>query len=93
MAELQRETIRIRMYRVGFGDCFLLSFPTNSGHAHILVDCGVHFKADIGTIEAAVADAVVRRRINSPSSLPHTHIRTIFPASRDTNAPNFGVAV
>jgi len=31
--------IRIRMYRVGFGDCFLV---TLAGTHHILVDCGVH---------------------------------------------------
>ncbi len=37
--------IRIRMYRVGFGDCFLLSLPP-AGHDktphHVLIDCGVH---------------------------------------------------
>lgn len=32
-------SIRIRMYRVGFGDCFLV---TLAGTRHILVDCGVH---------------------------------------------------
>ena len=29
--------VRIRMYRVGFGDCFLITFP---GPQHMLVDCG-----------------------------------------------------
>jgi len=34
--------VRIRMYRHGLGDCFLLSFPKPDGdHAHVLVDCGV----------------------------------------------------
>ena len=51
-------TIRIRMYRVGFGDCFLVSLPlaTTGGetHAHILVDCGVHGKGDIDMIDQAV---------------------------------------
>src|SRR6266481_5199584 len=36
--------INIRMYRVGFGDCFLL---TLAGQYHILVDCGVHSKGNI----------------------------------------------
>jgi len=34
--------IRVRMYRVGFGDFFLLTVPGKNGPAHILIDCGVH---------------------------------------------------
>ena len=40
------------MYRVGFGDCFLLSLPTGGGHRHVLMDCGVHPSGDINTIAA-----------------------------------------
>ena len=52
--QLDGKSIRIRMYRVGFGDCFLLSIPTAKGQStdrqqHILVDCGVHSRGDIGT--------------------------------------------
>lgn len=48
--------IRMRMYRVGFGDFFLLSFPSASGSPlHVLVDCGVH-AVDLGSINAAIAD-------------------------------------
>jgi beta-lactamase superfamily II metal-dependent hydrolase len=48
--------IRIRMYRVGFGDFFLLSVPGADGSPlHILIDCGVH-AADLGTIGDAIAD-------------------------------------
>lgn len=38
------DTIRIRMYAVGFGDCFLLGFPGPGGSPErlMLVDCGVH---------------------------------------------------
>ncbi len=46
--------IRIRMYRVGFGDCFLLSIPTDADMEHILIDCGVHSRGNIGTLEAVV---------------------------------------
>ena len=46
--------LRVRMYRVGFGDFFLLSVPSGGGHEHILIDCGVHH-ADIDSIDAAVA--------------------------------------
>src|SRR5436305_6813841 len=46
--------VRIRMYRVGFGDFFLISVPgTGGGMAHILVDCGVHTH-DLGVMRAAV---------------------------------------
>lgn len=35
------KTIRIRMYQVGFGDCFLLSFDYSPKPArHVLIDCG-----------------------------------------------------
>jgi hypothetical protein len=53
--------VRIRMYRVGFGDFFLLTFLDDDEQPqHVIVDCGV-FKGtkqtgDIGSIEAAVAD-------------------------------------
>jgi beta-lactamase superfamily II metal-dependent hydrolase len=48
--------IRIRMYRVGFGDCFLVSFPIEGDYKHVLVDCGVHAMGDIGTMDRVVAD-------------------------------------
>src|SRR6266566_4074468 len=47
-------SIRIRMYRVGFGDCFLVSLPVSGGFRHILVDCGVHGKGNIGTMDEVV---------------------------------------
>jgi beta-lactamase superfamily II metal-dependent hydrolase len=47
--------IRVRMYRVGFGDFFLLTVPGKNGPAHILIDCGVH-AANIGSIDDCVKD-------------------------------------
>lgn len=51
--------IRVRMYRVGFGDFFLLTVPGDPEPQHILIDCGVTpgttHKGDIGTIKDAVA--------------------------------------
>jgi hypothetical protein len=35
------KSVRVRMYRQGLGDCFLLSFPSALGEAHVLIDCGV----------------------------------------------------
>jgi beta-lactamase superfamily II metal-dependent hydrolase len=45
--------LRVRMYRVGFGDFFLLSVPTKAGLGHILIDCGVHAQ-DLGSMRDAV---------------------------------------
>jgi beta-lactamase superfamily II metal-dependent hydrolase len=47
--------IRIRMYRVGFGDFFLMTVPGRNGPAHILIDCGVH-AANIASIGECVED-------------------------------------
>src|SRR5215471_7056574 len=45
--------LRVRMFRIGFGDFFLLSVPAAGGYKHILIDCGVHAK-DLGTMRSAV---------------------------------------
>lgn len=45
--------VRIRMYRVGFGDFFLLTVTGRDGPKHILIDCGVHAK-NIGSIGDAI---------------------------------------
>jgi beta-lactamase superfamily II metal-dependent hydrolase len=45
--------LRVRMYRVGFGDFFLVSVPISGGSKHILIDCGVHAK-DLKSIREAV---------------------------------------
>ena len=46
--------LRVRMFRVGFGDFFLLTVPAAAGDKHILIDCGVHAK-DLGTMHDAVS--------------------------------------
>ena len=33
--------VKVRMYRMGLGDCFLLAFPRESGPFYMLIDCGV----------------------------------------------------
>lgn len=39
---MKSKSVRIRMYRQGLGDCFLLSFPrSRRGESHVLIDCGV----------------------------------------------------
>lgn len=34
--------IQVRMYNVGFGDCFLVRIPTEDGERRLLIDCGFH---------------------------------------------------
>jgi beta-lactamase superfamily II metal-dependent hydrolase len=54
--------LRVRMYRVGFGDFFLVTIPSDDGSQHILIDCGVVSgttgKGDIRSLESAVAHMV-----------------------------------
>jgi len=45
----------VRMYRVGFGDCFLVAVPTKKGPRFILIDCGEH-SSHIGSLPAVVDD-------------------------------------
>lgn len=52
------KNLRVRMYRVGFGDFFLITLPGVKGPQHIVIDCGVTRgktgKGDIATIKTAV---------------------------------------
>lgn len=51
--------VRIRMYNVGFGDCFLLFIPTDDGARTMLVDCGKHLSSTTGhSIREAVDDVI-----------------------------------
>lgn len=66
-----KRTIRIRMYRVGFGDCFLVTFP---GSRHVLVDCGVHVRGDIGTLDDVLNDiATTTKRQLAVIVMSHAH--------------------
>jgi len=49
--------LRVRMYRVGFGDFFLLTVPTGSGPRHVLIDCGVH-AGNIKSMPQCVQDLI-----------------------------------
>src|SRR4029453_10436711 len=57
---------KVRMYRVGFGDFFLVTVPTRAGDRYIVIDCGVFKgttgKGDIGSIVEAVDDLFEKTR-------------------------------
>ena len=48
--------LRVRMYRTGFGDCFLLSFGAAATARHVLIDFGAHMHGEIGTMDAIMDD-------------------------------------
>ena len=48
--------IRIRMYRPGFGDCFLIRFLSQEGQRHVLIDFGAHMHGDIGIMDEIMDD-------------------------------------
>lgn len=56
-ATADRSGLRVRMYRVGFGDFFLVTVPTRHGPRHILIDCGVH-AGNIKSMPACVQDLI-----------------------------------
>lgn len=51
--------MRVRMYRQGLGDCFLLTITDGGTSHHVLIDCGVLTGTpDVKTTMAAVADDI-----------------------------------
>ncbi|HEX7151610.1 MAG TPA: MBL fold metallo-hydrolase [Thermoanaerobaculia bacterium] len=46
--------LRVRMYRVGMGDCFLVTIGSGSKAQHILIDCGVHSQSQFKGLAEAV---------------------------------------
>lgn len=47
--------LRVRMYRVGMGDCFLVTVPDGKKEKHVLIDCGVHSQSQFKGLSEAVA--------------------------------------
>jgi beta-lactamase superfamily II metal-dependent hydrolase len=84
---LPEGVLNIRMYRVGFGDSFLLSFPVGATHQHVLVDCGAHVKGTLGNLEkvAQNVDEVTNHRL-AVIVATHRHQDHIwgFERGRDT---------
>ena len=81
---------RVRMYRHGLGDCFLLTLPRSSGRPfHVLIDCGVldrdadHMKRFVAHIRDTIrhASGASSGPARSTSSSARTNTRTTSPAS------------
>jgi beta-lactamase superfamily II metal-dependent hydrolase len=59
--------VTIRMYNVGFGDCFLVTVPTSKGARRILFDCGSMAKAEkpiSEIVDQVVGDLGTKPRID-----------------------------
>jgi hypothetical protein len=49
--------VRVRMYRQGLGDCFLITFDVGGSERHMMIDCGTLGATTTGvTLAQAVAD-------------------------------------
>lgn len=55
------DVIRIRMYDVGFGDCFWVDLPTTEGPRRLLIDCGTN-KAGRAKVREVVRDLLADAR-------------------------------
>lgn len=72
-------SLRVRMYQVGFGDCFLLSLPDNKT---ILVDCGFHSQGKGAFSGNEIAEQVIAD-LNDTTGKPHIDVVIATHRHRD----------
>lgn len=65
--------VRVRMYRYGLGDCFLLTFPGVKREVHVLIDCGVLKGTPDATEEMQRRVAHIRKTTGGIDVLVVTH--------------------
>ncbi|HET7461604.1 MAG TPA: MBL fold metallo-hydrolase [Longimicrobium sp.] len=67
--------VRVRMYRQGLGDCFLISFPKQGGgRFHLVIDCGVILGThDADTLMPKVARSIAGETGGKLDLLVATH--------------------
>ena len=71
--------VRIRMYRQGLGDCFLLSFFTGPQPAHVLVDCGTLGATTTGVKMSQVVENIAAELKAIPSAARVVPVQTSWP--------------
>jgi beta-lactamase superfamily II metal-dependent hydrolase len=76
------EPITIRMYNVGFGDCFLLRFPTPDGQRSLLLDCGQHTSSK-GAFDLDDVVAALLEDISDDSGNKHVDVVAISHRHQD----------
>lgn len=57
------QMVRIRLYRIPLGDCFLLTFPGTSGPCHVLIDCGLVLGGPTDRMPPIVRDIAEATRV------------------------------
>ena len=76
-------SVRVRMYRVGLGDCFLLTFPNKKKQFHMLVDCGVFFQTPnekqrmrdiVADIKSATGGTITAEGVYPAGSVDGLHV-------------------
>jgi hypothetical protein len=73
MPGTEKLSVRVRMYRHGLGDCFLLTFGRENAHDfNLLIDCGIFFGTKHGKeiMEEVAADIsqTTKGRLNAVKS-------------------------
>ena len=61
--------VRVRMYRQGLGDCFLITFDVGGNEKHMLIDCGT-----LGATTTGVKLAKVVENIKTTTGGPNGHL-------------------
>jgi Metallo-beta-lactamase superfamily len=66
-------SVRVRMYRQGLGDCFLLTFHSGSKERHVLIDCGTLGATTTGVKLEQVVEDIRKTTKNHLDLLVVTH--------------------
>jgi hypothetical protein len=63
VAKAKSREVRVRMYKQGLGDCFLLTFPREPEPFHMMVDCGALKSKHYGDPEMNAAVANIQQTL------------------------------
>jgi len=66
----KKREVRVRMYKQGLGDCFLLTFPREPEPFHMLVDCGALKSQHYGDTEMNAAVGNIRDTLKREGPKP-----------------------
>jgi len=65
--------VRVRMYRQGLGDCFLITFDVGGNEKHMLIDCGT-----LGATTTGVKLEKVVENIKTTTGGPNGHLHLLI---------------
>ena len=79
---MTRATVTVRMYNVGFGDCFLVTIPDGKAVRRILIDCGTH-PASTGPRSASDAAKQILADLSKDGATPRIDVVVATHRHRD----------